>query len=176
MYPPEWKFLSVHSQACLFSSASHYPLQVCTGHALRGAAPLSGPDPAFDSNRERVVGRPRPSELTRRELPFCVNQIKTNSSHSQRLFPCFSAWRAAVGSQLADVVLSLWLVSHLHTVTASWLKLCSRISVVSVGGAGVFCIQEWLMMSSKDGRSAGRRDRHHLMRCWHSAGRTTEKV
>lgn len=103
---------------------------------------------------------------------FCVNQLKTNISHFQRLFP---ALLSSEGSyQLADVVLSLWIVSHLHTVTTSWLKLCSQISVVSVGGADVLCIQGWLMMSSKDGRSAGRRERHHLMSCWHSAGRKRE--
>lgn len=58
----------------------------------------------------------------------------------------------------------------------SWPMLCSLISVVlfsvcTVGGTteeDVLCIHEWLMMSSKDGRSAGRRDRHHLISCWHS--------
>lgn len=60
----------------------------------------------------------------------------------------------------------------------SWLMLCSLISVVvfsvcTVDGTteeDMFCIHEWLMMSSKDGRSAGRRHRHHLISCWHSGG------
>lgn len=62
----------------------------------------------------------------------------------------------------------------------SWLMLCSLISVAvfsvcTVDGMteeDVLCIHEWLMMSSKDGRSAGRRDRHHLINCWHSGGKT----
>lgn len=64
--------------------------------------------------------------------------------------------------------------SHLHTVTVvkaadwcSWLMLWSLISVPSVDGA-VFCIHGWLIMSSKDGRSAGRMAKHHLISCWHS--------
>lgn len=78
-------------------------------------------------------------------------------------------------------------VSHHHRATAtgvgmkavgSWLMLCSLISVVvfsvcTVDGTteeDVVCIHEWLMMSSKDGRSAGRKDRHHLISCWHSGG------
>lgn len=60
----------------------------------------------------------------------------------------------------------------------SWPMLCSLISVVvfsvcTVVGTteeDVLCIHEWLIMSSKDGRSAGRRDRHHLISCWHSGG------
>lgn len=160
---------SVHSQVCLYSLASHEPLQVCTGRTLRSGAPLPGPDAAFNRNRERDAGHPEPPGLTHRQQPFVLTKKKQTF-----YIICFlrcSVRRADVGSQLADVVLSLWVVSHLHTVTVSWLKLCSRISVVSVEGAGVLCIQEWLMMSSKDGRSAGRRDRHHLMSCWHSEGK-----
>lgn len=60
----------------------------------------------------------------------------------------------------------------------SWPMLCSLISVVvfsvcTVDGTteeDVLCIHEWLIMSSKDGRSAGLRDRHHLISCWHSGG------
>lgn len=33
------------------------------------------------------------------------------------------------------------------------------------------CSQGWLKMSSKDGLSEGRMDKHHLMRCWHSVER-----
>lgn len=51
----------------------------------------------------------------------------------------------------------------------SWSKLCRWISV-AFWGRWTLCIQEWLKMSSKDGLSEGRRDKHHLMRCWHSAG------
>lgn len=71
---------------------------------------------------------------------------------------------------------------QLHRATAtgvgvkavdSWLMLWSLISVplfscCAVDGSAeesVCCIQEWLIMSSKDGRSAGLRDRHHLMSC-----------
>lgn len=63
----------------------------------------------------------------------------------------------------------------------SWPMLCSLISAVvfsvcaapvcTVAGTtegDVFCIHEWLMMSSRDGRSAGLRDKHHLISCWHS--------
>lgn len=55
--------------------------------------------------------------------------------------------------------------------------LCSRISAgalsaCSAEGSGAagseLCIHWWLTMSSKEGRSAGRWDRHHLMSCWHS--------
>lgn len=124
-------------------------------------------------HRERDYGHPEPPGLTHRQLPFVLTKfLKNKHFHIFNVcFLCCSVWRVAVGSQPADVVLSLWVMSHLHTVTASWLKLCSRISVLSVEGAGVFCIQEWLMMSSKEGRSAGRRDRHHLMSCWHSVGK-----
>lgn len=60
----------------------------------------------------------------------------------------------------------------------SWLMLCSLISVVVFSVCAVdwtteedvLCIHEWLNMSSKDGRSAGRTDRHHLISCWHSGG------
>lgn len=54
----------------------------------------------------------------------------------------------------------------------SWSKLCRWISVAFCG-RWTLCIQEWLKMSSKDGLSEGRRDKHHLMRCWHSAGEKT---
>lgn len=64
----------------------------------------------------------------------------------------------------------------------SWAMLCSLISagdfsVCTVEGTtdgDVFCIHEWLMMSSRDGRSAGLRHKHHLISCWHSAGRERE--
>lgn len=54
--------------------------------------------------------------------------------------------------------------------------LCSLISVVGFSVCtedgtteeDVLCIHEWLKMSSKDGRSAGRSARHHLISCWHS--------
>lgn len=62
--------------------------------------------------------------------------------------------------------------------------LCSLISVAvfsvcSVDGTrdeDELCIHEWLKMSSKDGRSAGRRDRHHLISCWHSGKETGREM
>lgn len=74
-----------------------------------------------------------------------------------------------------------------HRATATGVgsrpMLCSRISAVvfsvcaapvcTVAGTteeAVFCIHEWLRMSSRDGRSAGLKDKHHLISCWHSEG------
>lgn len=61
----------------------------------------------------------------------------------------------------------------------SRLMLCSLMFMVvfSVGWTDedTFCSHGWLLMSSREGRSAGRTDRHHLIRCWHS-GRAEEHL
>lgn len=57
---------------------------------------------------------------------------------------------------------------------ASRLMLYSLTSTL-VLSEGVLCSQGCWLMSSRDGRSEGRRARHHRMSCWHS-GRAEEPM
>lgn len=107
-----------------------------------------------------VSGTPSPAlrQVCYTSLLCQCSQVLTRAARHHR------ATATGVGMKAVGSLLILMLWSLISVV------LFSVCTVDGTTEEDVPCIQEWLMMSSKDGRSAGRRDRHHLISCWHSGG------